>query len=268
MCIGGIYMKKCTIKKLNNDGSAFVVAVVSVAFISILATLLLYSANMNYQMKGTDYNTKQVFYGAEKPLEEIRACLSWDVSNAAKVAYENTLLEYGANNGDTRANVFFTEFVSAYEDIWDDRNSYVDAGVTKTSWGLGTGKAIEAVAGSAALDDYHILENNASVWDETKLKCKSTTCNKPYHIILDSVVGDRLSLKTQPGTSKKYLTLENVRVIYTNKEYSSIISTDFCISCPTIDWQVQQTLDNTDAVSERGIVNFETFVTYMDWEKQ
>lgn len=266
-------MKKFKLRKLNNDGSALVVAIVAVGFISILATLLLFSANMNYHMKGTDYYTKQTFYEAEIPMEQIRACLSKDVSEASKVAYIKTLYSYG-NDADARKAAFYSNFKSEYIGIWNKRNSYTAGdGSTASSYAVGVSKAIEETAGSSALNDYHILINAASTWDEAKMECKSTTCSKPYHILLDSVGSEGRLWQDEKdsdgdGTDEAFLRFDNVRVIYTKDEYTSIIKTDFCIACPEINWSVQKTMDDTDPVSKREEVDFETFVTYMDWEKQ
>ncbi|MDE6518408.1 MAG: hypothetical protein K2L18_11285, partial [Acetatifactor sp.] len=65
--------------KLNNDGSAIVTVLVVVAFITILATIMLYVSGMNFQMKVADYRTKESFYQAETPVEELRAQLVKDV---------------------------------------------------------------------------------------------------------------------------------------------------------------------------------------------
>ena len=65
--------RNITRNKLNNKGSALVTVVIVIAFITILATLILYLSVMNFQMKANDYRTKESFYGAEIPLEEIKS---------------------------------------------------------------------------------------------------------------------------------------------------------------------------------------------------
>lgn len=261
-------MKGFKVKKLNNQGSALVVAIIAVGFISILATLLLYSANMNYHMKGTDYYVKQTFYEAEEPLEQIRACLAKDVSTAAQEAYLETIKEFGRNNSDARTATFYSKFSDEFQEIWTNRSTYTPpSGTPVTSYAIGVAKAIEETAGMTPLGEYHILITDASIWDETNKTCLSSSCGKDYHILLDPVSGlDRLEERTVNGND--CLVFDNVRVIYTCEEYTSIITTDFCISCPTINWGVQQTQDNSDPVVAREEVNFERFVTYMDWEKQ
>lgn len=58
-------------RKRNNAGSAIVTVLVVVTFITILATVLLYISGMNFQMKVTDYRTKESFYQAEVLAEEL-----------------------------------------------------------------------------------------------------------------------------------------------------------------------------------------------------
>ncbi len=43
--------------KLNNDGAALVTVIVVITFISILATVILYSSGMNFAMNTTDIKT-------------------------------------------------------------------------------------------------------------------------------------------------------------------------------------------------------------------
>lgn len=56
--------------KLNNDGAALVTVIVVITFISILATVILYSSGMNFAMKTTDIKTKVSFYDAETAMEQ------------------------------------------------------------------------------------------------------------------------------------------------------------------------------------------------------
>ena len=87
---------RCETKKhkLNNAGSAIVTVLVVVTFITILATVLLYISGLNYQMKVTDYRTKESFYQAETPVEELRAQLAKDVQIAFAKAYAAAMSEY------------------------------------------------------------------------------------------------------------------------------------------------------------------------------
>ncbi|MDE6673474.1 MAG: hypothetical protein K2K19_01485, partial [Acetatifactor sp.] len=57
-------------RKRNNAGSAMVTVLVVIVVISILATVMLYLSGSNFQMKVTDFRTKESFYQAETTVEE------------------------------------------------------------------------------------------------------------------------------------------------------------------------------------------------------
>ncbi len=60
-------------KKINRDnkGSALIVCIIVLLFVSILATVILYMSGVNYRMKKTDMYSKYAFYAAEEPLERM-----------------------------------------------------------------------------------------------------------------------------------------------------------------------------------------------------
>ena len=59
-------------KKTDNKGSAMVVVIIAMAFIGILASVLMYMSLLNYQMKANNLQAKDNFYSAETVLDEIR----------------------------------------------------------------------------------------------------------------------------------------------------------------------------------------------------
>ena len=74
-----------TIKKRildNNTGSALIVCIIILLFVSILATVILYMSGINYRMKKSDYNTRVAFYSSEMPLENMKANLVIPYSEA------------------------------------------------------------------------------------------------------------------------------------------------------------------------------------------
>ena len=62
--------------KEYNKGSTLVTVVVVVAFMSILATIILYLAGENYKTKAIDQKTKDSFYDAEVVVEQIKTQLA------------------------------------------------------------------------------------------------------------------------------------------------------------------------------------------------
>lgn len=113
-------------RKLNNRGSAMVTVIVVVVFVSILATTLLYISVLNYQMKVVDYNTKVTFYEAEVPMEEIRAQLVIDASDAFGKAYRRTISQFATLDSNRREMEFRTAFYRELLSIWDERDGNKD----------------------------------------------------------------------------------------------------------------------------------------------
>ena len=59
----------------DNRGAAIVTVIVVSAFITIIATTMLYIAGRNYISKQTDYQNKISFYQAEEVLDKLKAYL-------------------------------------------------------------------------------------------------------------------------------------------------------------------------------------------------
>ena len=52
-------------RRTDNKGSAMVVVIIAMAFIGILASVLMYMSLLNYQMKVNNLKAKDNFYSAE-----------------------------------------------------------------------------------------------------------------------------------------------------------------------------------------------------------
>ncbi len=84
---------------MNRKGSALVSVIVVIAFISILATTMLYISGTNYQLKMADNKIKVSFYDAEEPVDIVRADVVRMVSDVSKDLYP-VMLSRMANNSD------------------------------------------------------------------------------------------------------------------------------------------------------------------------
>jgi hypothetical protein len=78
----------------GSRGSAIVVVLVTMTFIVVLVSVLLYLSMINIQMKKIDKGAKSNFYTAESAMEEIRAGVQASVSEAIKKAYTTVLENY------------------------------------------------------------------------------------------------------------------------------------------------------------------------------
>lgn len=246
-------MKRFKWKKLNNEGAALIMAMVIVLFITILTSLLLYITGVNYEMKTTDYRTKASFYGAEVPLEELKAILAEDTSKATKAAYKHVMKNFSLLNADVRKSEFQTKFYEEIEAIWQSR---------------GVVDVYDADQWVAALSS--VLGSECDVYrsDGTQNSAKK------YHIEVEvrdpsnHVVGTTLERDDVNGR----IILTRIKVYYTKDKFLSVISTDYAMKVPDIDWSIDAN-NNTDAdVSAEDatgkIFNFERYVNYLNWEKQ
>lgn len=119
---------KCLLQ--DNNGAGIVTAIVVSAFITIIATTLLYITGKNYIAKQTDYQNKISFYQAEEVLDKFKAYLTEDVDTAFACAYADTMANYVDHAGSANVDSYYAE---AYTDrlykLWTDRRdaqSYVE----------------------------------------------------------------------------------------------------------------------------------------------
>ena len=82
--------------KDNNKGSALIVCIIILLFVSILATVILYMSGVNYRMKKNDYQTKKSFYHGEHILESMQGNLVIPVSEALNNAFMTTNTKYAS----------------------------------------------------------------------------------------------------------------------------------------------------------------------------
>lgn len=104
-------------KNLKSDrGSAMVIVIVVIAFISILIATLFTLSTMNIQMKSVDRKAKGNFYSAEGALEQISLGLQDEISKASGTAYAEVMKSYAgkASEAERRAlfNSKFTEYLT------------------------------------------------------------------------------------------------------------------------------------------------------------
>lgn len=102
-------MRKCQNRKRNNRGSAMVVIIVVIAFVSILISTMFTLTTMNIQMKSVDRKAKGNFYSAEGALEQINLGLQNEISDASKDAYTTVMQNYAGISLETERRLKFNE---------------------------------------------------------------------------------------------------------------------------------------------------------------
>lgn len=84
-------MIKGTVKKLNNQGSTFILALIIITFITTLALAVMSASISNMAMKSVERNSTTTFYTAESVLDEVRAGVGLDSINRLGDSYEYVL---------------------------------------------------------------------------------------------------------------------------------------------------------------------------------
>ncbi len=97
---------KRKLRRKDNRGSSMVAALVAIAFVGILASVVMTSTVTNYKLKTMNYKSKKTFYSAESALEEIHSGLSTECYDKLEDEYLKAITRlstYGTDDS-TEAN--------------------------------------------------------------------------------------------------------------------------------------------------------------------
>ncbi len=218
-------------RKVNNKGSAIVTVMVVIAFITIMATVMLYASGLNSQMKAVDYGTKVSFYQAETSAEELRAQLVKDVEVAFARAYTATMSQYCMGSEASRESDYRQRFCEEMNTIWKGRCGTIPPENTQINWKAG----VENVLSPADPLCYRVIE-----------------------------VAPTGGLDSSDSSAKGWVILKGIKFIYDSpNQYTSQISTDYCILIPDVDWSVPY---SGGTIGDK--INFSDCVKYMNWSKE
>ncbi len=112
--------KKRQGKKWDDRGGALITVVVVTAFISILVTIILYAAGMNYYMKNADKKNKDSFYEAEIVMESIKAGLVPEAKAAFQEACKATMITFAGRSDDDRRVLYNKTFTDTLKTNFDN----------------------------------------------------------------------------------------------------------------------------------------------------
>ncbi|MDE6364664.1 MAG: pilus assembly PilX N-terminal domain-containing protein [Lachnospiraceae bacterium] len=230
-------------KLADNKGSALVSVLVVCTFMTIIATTMLFVAAQNYQMKLTDYQNKQSFYGAEKALDELKAVLVADVEEAYLTAYSDTMQNFLKLSvaGEDVKEYYQNKFVKELTEKWKKR---VDSDGDILY-------AVQGVMSAGGCDPeqvksvYKVMEYG--VYEGTELE-------EDGHGGTVTMLSDKFALR-------------GVQVKYTVGNYTSFIYTDICLEPPAVDLSARSYTPSVEAAKEREIIAFTDCVVYMNWRK-
>lgn len=229
---------KDNLREKLNKGFSVLTVIISVAFVGILALLVLYMALSNFNMKVSDRKGKDSFYTAERALEEIRTGLQQDVGNSMSRAYIKVLEDYNkvSDSSDTtldelRQQAFEKEFLQ------DMKNCLRKA---DTEWNETYNQ------GTYDLD---YVRNYVDLNDSSDFNEKTES------LIVTNPSGKKpvLKIKDEDG-----ILLKNLKVIYVDPQgLASVIETDICLEIPKIQFPTPSTLPdlmNMIVVADHGII--------------
>ena len=145
----------------NQKGSALVSVIVVIAFISILATTLLYVSTVNFQMKMDDNKIKVSFYDAEEPIDMIRANLVKMVSETEAGLYTEMMSSMGARAGS--GDVQLTYENRLFEELEKKINVYLPSlsGVSELDLS-GITKGVNPTDGTYEIKNIQVKKKNSN----------------------------------------------------------------------------------------------------------
>ncbi len=237
---------------MNNRGSALLTVILVVGFLTILATTLLYITGMNFQIKQADYQNKKNFYTGETGLEEIRAHLMEDASEAAAKAYNNVTMRFIATGSkDLRQLEFNNEFTTQLQQIWDDRLALEGNNWKNLIRRYYTDGTNPASPYTMTLDPNGVYDSN-------------------HDGVLDS--SELLEIHDVDG----YIRIRGMRMTYTDPDNgrTTIITTDMDVYAPNLDWSAEGTSKDlavgvtAEEAARRTTVDVSKCVRYANWKKE
>lgn len=198
----------------DNRGSTLVVVIVAMFLLCVLASVILYTTYINYTIKTTELHSTDNFYTAESVMDEIKAGLEREVSNAYMNAYLYVMQNYssGDSGGEViRTTNFQTSYVNYLKEKFDpDRDEKMDPAQLFT----------------------YLSENPPVTAGEALFSDGSTA---------------KLELVPEDGKSLVAYTdgvwIRGLRLTYTDsKGYVAVITTDIALKIPNMTFEEQNNL--------------------------
>ncbi len=111
---------KRAFQKTDNRGATLVVVIVAMALLGILSSIILYTTYINYMIKLTEAKSNDNFYTGEMAMEEIKAGLEQEVSNAFSSAYISVMQDYNSYDEVGRVAQFQYLYLSRLQNALQD----------------------------------------------------------------------------------------------------------------------------------------------------
>jgi len=197
----------------NNRGASLVMVLLTVALIGIMVAIVLVIVLLNYKMKAVDSRSQANFYTAETAVDEIKAGLGSDVSDALSDSYVLVMQQYTASTQPERNTLFKNSYATDLREALEDTTR---AGESQEYYNL------------TKLTNYVTAEHLFDDATQTGIKVEAATDKEPV-----------LAFTT------KGVILKNLMVTYYDKNnYESRVKTDILLSFPDIDFTQTSTSPN------------------------
>ena len=200
----------------DNRGGAMAMVLIIIAFISILASVLMFAAYGGYQMRIIDKQGTDNFYSAETVLDEINAGLQIEISNALAKSYEQVMVNYALyETAEKRSQAF-------YKVYFDELQAALQLDASHP-------------------DQYNIGKLRGYLSNEVIGDGDGSRANFGNHGAI--VETDSNTFVTQDDG----ILLKNLKVSYVNKSgYVSMINTDIRIVLPTANFSQSSAFPGLD----------------------
>ena len=225
-------------KQTDDKGSAMVVVIIAMAFIGILASVLMYMSLLNYQMKANNLQAKDNFYSAETVLDEIRVHMEEQVSASLGDAYTQILVNYDDTSVSEKESKLRYAFLSSMQKAYQCSDTaslnYYDLEKLFYSLSPGVQKNTELQTGDG-VNSYTIKMVGGVV--------QTTGTNGSGDAVSDLPKG-QLTLFTDG------LSFQKLKVIYTDANgYVSVIQTDIRVKMPDMSFAQAVSLPSLTSMS-------------------
>ncbi|MCM1538767.1 MAG: hypothetical protein NC254_10255 [bacterium] len=215
-------------RQLHKDdrGSTLVVVVVAMLLLCVLATIILYTTYVNYTIKTTELHSTDNFYTAESVMDEIKAGLELEVSNAYTNAYLYVMQHY-SDPGDTDGSVGEVMRTADFQRV------YIN--YLKNKFDPDGNENLDPEMLFAYLSEAHTLTDGEAVFAADGSRAK-----------LELVSEDGKSLVAYSDS----VWIKGLRLTYTDaKGYVAVITTDIALRMPNMTFEEQSSLPGVLAYS-------------------
>ena len=215
----------------NNKGSSLVTVLLISSIVAAIVTVILAIVLLNVFMKKADNQGQRAFYDAESALEEIRAGLAKEVSDATSEAYIATLSNYANWKDNERIDKFNDQFSK----ILTKKLTIKGTNVYKLP---DTDEQVQTDS-----------QSEGDPGEETTDKLIGYIKDKEYaertQIVAELAEDGVTSLNVVNSGTSEGVVLKNVHVRYTDDAgYVSEIKTDIILGYPPIDFKDASSIEN------------------------